>query len=67
MVLTYVGYCCFSYTVGVSLENSLEEKHKVDFVEIHQLTWSFQNLCVYLASKISQLSTCSIWKHSMVI
>lgn len=25
MVLTYVGYCCFSYPLGVSSENSLKQ------------------------------------------
>lgn len=47
MVLTNVGHCCFSYPLGVSLENSLKQKHKMGFVEMCELTWSLQNLCVY--------------------
>jgi len=35
MVLTYVGCCCFSYSLGVSLENSLKQKLKMDLVEMH--------------------------------
>lgn len=34
MVLTNVGHCCFSYPLGVSLENSLKQKHKMGFVEM---------------------------------
>lgn len=33
MVLTYVGYCCLSYPLGVSSENSLEQKHKMDLLK----------------------------------